>query len=134
MQIDPVKQAEKLAQIFFALSNAVNAFRLDNFGALSPGQQRQLKDQSQALTMRAQQFTADALGAILQAIQPHLPNIKQATQDATDALTHLNDVAKGIAIADAAVALVGSIAAGDIGSIGGNVQNLIQAISPTDKS
>ena len=134
MQIDPVKQAEKLAQIFFALSNSVNDFRLDNFGALPPDKQRQLKDQSQALALRAQQCTADALGAILQTIQPHLPSIKQATQDATDALTHLNDVAKGIAIADAAVALVGSIAAGDIASIGGNVQNLIQAISPTGKS
>jgi len=133
MQIDPVKQAEELARIFFALSNAVNDFRLrpDNFNALAPGQQRQLKDQAQALAMRGQQFTADALGAILQAIQPHLQGIKQATQDATDALAHLDDVEKGIAIVDAAVALVGSIAARDVGSIGDNVQHLIQAISPT---
>ena len=136
MQIDPVKQAEELARLFFALSNAVNDFRLrpDNFNALPPGKQQQLKTQSQALAMRAQQFTADALGAILQAIQPHLQNIKQATQNAEDALSHLNDVEKGIAIVDAAVALAGSLVAGDIGSIGDNVQNLIQAISPTNKS
>jgi hypothetical protein len=35
---------------------------------------------------------------------------------------------------DAAVALVGSIVAGDMGSIGNDLQNLIQAISPTKKS
>jgi hypothetical protein len=38
MQIDPIRKAE-LAQIFFALSNAVNDFRLrpDNFHPLPPG-------------------------------------------------------------------------------------------------
>jgi hypothetical protein len=136
MQIDPVKQAEDLAQIFFTLSNAVNDFRLrpDNFNALPPDKQQRLKDQVQALAMRGQQYTADALGAILQAIQPHLQDIKQATKDAKDALAHLNNVEKGIAIVDAAVALVRSIVDGDMGSIGDNVQNLIQAISPTSKS
>jgi ABC-type transporter Mla subunit MlaD len=84
--------------------------------------------------MRGQQYTADALEAILQAIQPHLQDIKQATQGAKEALAHLNDVEKGIAIVDAAVALARSIADGDIGSIGDNVQNLIQTISPTNKS
>jgi ABC-type transporter Mla subunit MlaD len=136
MQIDPAKQAEELAQIFFTLSNAVNDFRLrpDNFNALPPDKQQQLKDQAQALAMRGQQYTADALAAILQAIQPHLQDIKQATQGAKEALAHLNDVEKGIAIVDAAVALARSIADGDIGSIGDNVQNLIQTISPTNKS
>ena len=131
MPIDPVKQAEELARIFFTLSNAVDDFRLDNYDALPPDKQRQLKDQAQALAMRAQQYTADALGAILQAIQPHLQDIKQATQGAKEALAHLNNLEKGIAIVDAAVALARSIADGDIGSIGDNVQHLIQAISPT---
>jgi hypothetical protein len=72
------------------LSTAVNDFRLrpDNFHALPPGKQQQLKDRAQALAMRGQQFTADALGAIQQAIQPHLQDIKQATQDERDALPH----------------------------------------------
>lgn len=136
MPIDPVKQAENLAQIFFSLSNAVNDFRLDpdNFNALSPARQKQLKDQVQALTMRAEQCTADALSAILQGIQPHLQNIKQATQDAKNALAHLKDVEKGIAIANAAVALVRSIAEGDLASVGDNVQGLFQAINPPKKS
>ena len=129
MPIDPAKQAEELAQIFFNLSNAVDDFRLRNFNALSSSQQQQLKDQAQALDTRGQQSTADALGAILQGIQPHLQNIKQATQDAQNALAHLNDVAKAITIVDSAVALVGSIAAGDLGSIGDNVQGLLQAIN-----
>jgi ABC-type transporter Mla subunit MlaD len=134
MPISPVKQAEELAQIFFNLSDAVDDFRLDNYNALPPDKQQQLKDQVQALAMRGQQYTGDALAAILQAIQPHLQDIKQATQGAKEALAHLNDVEKGIAIVDAAVALARSIADGDIGSIGDNVQNLIQTISPTNKS
>ena len=133
MPIDPVKQAEELAQIFFGLSNATDDFRLHNFNALSTARQQQLKEQAQALDTRGQQCTADALGAILQGIQPHLANIKQATKDAQDALARLNDVVKGLAIVDAAVALVGSIMAGDIGSIADNVQNLFEAISPTEK-
>jgi hypothetical protein len=106
----------------------VDDFRLRNFNALSPTEQQRLKDQAQALDTRGQQYTADALGAILQGIQPHLQNIKQATQSAQDALAHLNNVVKAITIVDAAVALVGSIVTGDLGSIGDNVQGLFQAI------
>jgi hypothetical protein len=56
MQIDPVKQAQEAAQIFFTLSTVVNDFRLrpDNFHALPPGKQQQLKDRAQALAMRRQ--------------------------------------------------------------------------------
>src|ERR1017187_8813224 len=120
MPIDPVKQAEELAQIFFNLSNAGDDFRLRNFNALSPTGQQRLKDQAQALDTRGQQYTADALAAILQGIQPHLQNIKQATPSAQAALAHLNNVVKAITIVDAAVALVGSIVTGDLGSIGDN--------------
>jgi|SRR5271157_6510254 len=128
MPIDLTKQAEDLAQAFFGLSNAVDDFWQRNYAALSPAQVQQLKDQAQALALRGQQYTADALGAILQGIQPHLKDIKQATQDAQDALGHLNDVGKAITIVDSAVALVGSIASGDVGSIGSNVQGLFQAV------
>jgi hypothetical protein len=129
--IDPVKQAEELAQIFYNLSNAVDDFRLRpaNYATLSPADQERLKGQAQALASRAQQCTADAMGAILRGIQAHLANIKQATQAAQDALGRLSDVAKGIAIVDSAVALVASIASGNLGSVGDSVQGLYQAIS-----
>jgi hypothetical protein len=127
--IDPVKQAEELAQIFYNLSHAVDDFRLANYATLPSADQARLKDQAQALTTRAQQCTADALSAIRQSIQPHLANIKQAAQSAQDALARLNDIAKGIAIVDSAVALVGSIVSGNPASIGDAVQGLCQAIS-----
>lgn len=129
MPIDPVKLAEELAQIFFSLSKAVDDFRLNNYDALSPADRQRLKDQAQALDTRGQQYTADALGAILEGIQPHLLNIKKATQEAKEALAHLNDLARGFAIADSAVALVGSIVARDVPSIGSNVNGLYQAIT-----
>jgi hypothetical protein len=127
--IDPAKQAEELAQVFFNLSNAVDDFRLRNFASISASDQQQLKAQAQALDTRGQQCTADALGGILQEIQPHMPNVKQATQAAKDALAHLNDVAKAMSIVDSAVTLLASVATGDLGSIGDNLQNLAKVIN-----
>jgi hypothetical protein len=126
MDIDPAKQAEQLQQIFFDLSAAVDNFRLDN----SVGAKNQrLKDQSQALFMRGQQCTADALGAILQKIQPHLPAILGATQDAQRALATLKNVEKGFSIIDSVVTLVGSIMTGDIAKLGGDLDGLQKAIA-----
>jgi len=129
MASDPVTQAAELAQIFFDLSNAVDDFRLRNFGSLSHAQQQQLKEEAQALATRGQQFTAAALGAILARVQPHLQNIKRATQDAQDALARLNDVAKAIAIVDAAVALAGAVMTGNLDAIGDQAQGLFQAVT-----
>lgn len=127
MVIDPVKQAEQLQQIFFDLSAAVDNFRLDNsVGAKN----QQLKDQSQALLMRGQQCTADALGAILQKIQPHLAAIQGATQDAQKALATLKDVEKGFSIIDSVVTLVGSLMTGDLAKLGGDLEGLQKAIAP----
>ena len=122
------KQAELFQQIFFSLSDAVDNFRLRNLAALSDADLERLKEQSRALNTRGQQYTAEALETILEGIQPHLKNIQNATQAAKDALAHLKDVAKGIKIVDTAVALVGSIAAGDLGSIAGDVEGLLQAV------
>ena len=124
--IDLSKQAEELAQTCYGLSIAVDNFRIANYAALSQEHRDELKKQSAALAARGQTFTAEALGAILQRIQPHLASIKQATQAAQDALAHLNDVAKGITIVDSAVTLVGAIATGDVSSILDNVQSLFQ--------
>ena len=128
MDVDAVKQAEELQQTFFNLSNAVADFRLRNFNALTPEKRDQLREQSDALDTRGQQFTADALAAIQAQIQPHLESIQQATKSACDALARLNDVAKALAVVDAAVTLVGSIATGDIAKVGGDVEGLVKAI------
>jgi len=126
--IDLSKQAEDLAQTCYGLSIAVDNFRIANYAVLSQERRDDLKAQSEALATRGQAFTAEALGAILQRIQPHLASIKQATQAAQDALAHLNDVAKGITIVDSAVTLVGSIATCDVASILENVQSLFETV------
>jgi hypothetical protein len=128
MPIDPVVEASNLAQRYFELSQAVDNFRLSNFGEITTGRQAQLKKEAQAFDERGKEATAAALGAILQNIQPHLPTIQQATKDARDALNTLNNVAKGLAIVDAALALVGSIAIGNAASVPSDVQTLLQAI------
>jgi len=121
MPVDPVKEAEGLQQTFYNLSDAVDDFWQCKYAALAPAQVQQLKTEAQVLALKGHGFTADALGAILQDLLPHLSNIKKATQDAKDALAHLNDVAKAIAVVDSAVALATSIATGDVASVGDRV-------------
>ncbi|MEI9972309.1 MAG: hypothetical protein WDO73_09805 [Ignavibacteriota bacterium] len=128
MDIDSEKQAEQLAQIFANLSAAVDRYRFDHWATITDDKRQQLKIQAQVLAMRSQQCTADALGSILLSIQPHLPNIEKATQDAQDTLATLKDVAKALAIVDAAVSLVYSIAACDLGSLGSGLDGLTRAI------
>ena len=129
MPIDAAAEAGKLAQRYFELSEAVDNFRLTHFNEIAPERREQLKQEAQALATRGQEATAATLGAILEGIQAHLAAIQQATKDARDALNTLNSVAKGLAIVDAAVALVGSIAAGNVASVPGDVETLAQAIS-----
>jgi hypothetical protein len=128
MPIDAAKQAEGLAQIFFNLSDAVDDFWQRNYADLSADQAREFKVQAQALASQGQRCSAQALAAILQDIQPHLADIKQAAQDAQNALARLNDIAKAAAIVDSAVALGHSVCTGDLGSIANNVQGLCQAV------
>jgi hypothetical protein len=122
-------EAELLAQSFYRLSQAVDDFRLNNWDVLKGEDRSRLKAQAQALATRAHELTAAVMGAILRRIQPDLPAIKQATSDARNALNDLSDVRKGISIVDAAVALVGAIAAGDFTSIVGNVEGLRLAVT-----
>lgn len=129
MPVDLAKEAEGLAQTFYSLSDAVDDFWQRQYGALSPAQVQQLKNEAQALARRGHEFSADALGAILHELLPRLSNIKKATEDAKDALAHLDDVAKALAIVDSAVALVTSLATGDLPSIGDKVDGLAQAIT-----
>jgi hypothetical protein len=128
MDIDPATQAEQLQQIFYDLSKALDDFRLNNYFSLSDAQRQDLKQRSQVLFMRGQQCAADALGAILQRIQAHLPAIQGATKDAQHALVTVNTCAKVISIADSAIKLGLSIAAGQIEDVGGDLQGLQKAI------
>jgi len=129
IEIDPAVEAANLAQRYFALSQAVDNFRQAHFAEITPERQAQLKDEAQAFDERGKEATAAALGAILRSIQPHLPKIKQSTKDASDTLRKLNDVAKGLKIVDAALALAGNIAAGDAAAVPGDLDTLLQALS-----
>jgi hypothetical protein len=115
--IDPVAEANNLAVLFNDLSQAVDDFRLGFQPPLPDDQMARLKDESQALEDRAHYFTAQAIGATLQTIQPDLANIKAVAAQAKAQLATLNNVAKGIAIATSVLSLGTAIAAGDPATI-----------------
>lgn len=116
--IDPAAEANQLANLFYSLSQAVDDVRLG--GTLTdatPADLGRLKDEAQALDDRAHYFTAQAIGATLQKIQPDLAKIKAITAQAKTQLGTLNTVSKAIGIATAGLGLGAAIATGDPASI-----------------
>lgn len=128
--IDPAGEAGQLADLFNDLSQAIDDFRLaDHTPPLSVGQLARLKDEAQALEDRAHYFTAQAIGATLEAIQPDLDKIKRVTAQAKSQLAVLNDVSKVIAVATSALSLGTAVAAGNPSSIMAAADALAQTVA-----
>lgn len=127
--IDPVAEANNLANSFYTLSQAIDSFR---FAARTPPltdiQAGQLKDESQALVNQAHYFTAQAIGATLVAIQTDLANIKTLIAQVQQQVQKMNDFDKVIKIVTSALSLGTAIAAGDVANILSSAQALARAI------
>jgi glutathione S-transferase len=116
--IDAAAEAGHLADLFNSLSRALDDFRLaDHTPPVPADQLARLKDEAQAMEDRAHFFTAQAIGATLQSVQPDLANIKAVTAQAKTQLAVLNNVSKVISIATSALSLGTAIAAGNPASI-----------------
>jgi len=114
ISIDPAAEAGRLADLFNDLSQAVDEFRLSDLDPpLTMAQMSRLKNEAQALEDRAHFFTAEAIGATLQTIQPDLANIKAVTLQAQAQFKVLTNISKAIAIATSALSLATAIAAGN---------------------
>jgi predicted trehalose synthase len=128
--IDPAAEAGQLADLFNDLSQALDEFRLADHNPSIPADQlSRLKDEAQALEDRAHYFTAQAIGATLQSIQPDLANIKAVTAQAKTQVGVLNDVSKVISIATSALGLGTAIAAGNPMAIAAATNGLVQALA-----
>ncbi len=128
--INSAAEANNLANLFLALSQAVDDLRLS--GTLqnpTPEQLQRLKDLSLQLGSIANGFIAQAIGATLQTIQADLANIKNVTADAKTQLGHLNNVSKAISIATAALGLGTAIVTGNPAGIIGAAQTLTTALT-----
>jgi hypothetical protein len=127
--VDQAAEAGRLADLFNNLSQALDDFRLgDHIPPISADESARLKDQAQELEGLSQNFTAQAIGATLQSIQPDLANIKAVTAQATTQLGVLNDVSKVISIATSALTLGAANAAGNPVSIAAAAEGLAQTI------
>jgi hypothetical protein len=125
--MDNFEAADQLARVFYALAAAVDDFRTFNWGQLGDSAKASLQARVNLFTDRAHQYTAEALAAILQDIQPHLDNIKQASADAKAKLRGLQDVAKGFAIIGALADLSEAIVTHDWGSVAAKIDAIVQA-------
>jgi uncharacterized phage infection (PIP) family protein YhgE len=128
--IDPAAEADQLVDLFNNLSQALDAFRLaDHVPPIATDELARLKDDAQALEDCAHYFTAQAIGATLQSIQPDLANIKAVTAQAKTQLGKLNDISKVISIGASALSLGTAIAAGNPASIAAAATALTQTLA-----
>jgi hypothetical protein len=128
--IDPVAEANQLANLFYALSQTIDDLRVGGtLTGATPQDLARLKDDAQALDDQAHYFTAQAIGATLENLEGDLQNIKSVTADAKAQLGVLNNVAKVISIATSALSLGTAIAAGNPGSILAAAGTLAQTLA-----
>lgn len=123
-QVDPASEALDLAHLFHGLSLALDQFLLsDQLPAdTPPEEQALLRQHAQDLEDVSHDFTADAITAILQSIQPDLAKIKAVTKEAKVQLGHLKTVSKVISIAAAGLSVGTAIVSGNPLSIGKAVE------------
>lgn len=128
--IDPASEAGELADLFHALSQAVDDYRqrADLPPEITSEQRALLKRQAQELEDLSHHFTAEAIGATLQSIQADLAKIKGVTAEAKAQLGKLKTVSKVIRIATAGVSLGTAIASGNLGAIGSALKGIGQAV------
>ncbi len=118
VEIDQAAEARQLADLFSALSDALDEFRLaDHDPPLPPDELTRVKAKAQELEDLSHRFTAEAIGATLQSIQPNLAHLKEITAQAQSQVGVLEEVSKVISIASSALSLGTAIAAGDPGGI-----------------
>ena len=123
--IDPAAEAGELADLFHTLSQSLDEYRLgDDIPAdTPPAQLALLKRQAQEMEDLSHGFTALAIGATLQSIQPDLAKIKAVTKEAKTQLGHLKTVSKVISIATAGLSVGTAIVSGNPLSIGKAVED-----------
>ncbi len=130
IQIDAAAEAGQLADLFNDLSQALDDFRLaDHSPPISADKLARLKDEAQGMEDRAHYFTAEAIGATLQSIQPDLAKIKAMTAQAKAQVGKLKNVSKVISIATSALSLGTAIAAGNPLSIAAAAEALLQTLA-----
>lgn len=130
IQIDAAAEAGQLADLFNDLSQALDDFRLaDHSPPISADKLARLKDEAQGMEDRAHYFTAKAIGATLQSIQPDLAKIKAMTAQAKAQVGKLNNASKVISIGTSALSLGTAIAAGNPLSIAAAAEALLQTLA-----
>jgi phage I-like protein len=131
---DNTNQAQQLCDLFTQLAAEVDAFRTAHYDQLSPQQRADLEEEIQQLYDFHDQFAGDVIQCTLDAVQGDLTKLTSVTKQATDALKHLQTVAKVVNIVAAAADLTQAIVTGGYGEIPEAVRSLAQAIEPsTDK-
>jgi uncharacterized membrane protein YccC len=128
--INPAAEALELARLFHGLSLALDQFLLsDQFPAdTPPEQQALLRQQAQDLEDVSHDFTAEAIKAILESIQPDLAKIKAVAKEAKTQLGHLEAVSKAISIAAAGLSAGSAIVSGNPLSIAKAAQEFAKEV------
>ena len=128
--IDPAKEAGELADLFHALSQSLDEYRLsdDLPPDTAPAELKLLKRQAQEMEDLSHGFTAEAIGATLQSIHKDLAQIKAVTKEAKAQLAKLESVSKAISIATAGLSVGTAVLTGNPLAIAKAVEGFGEAV------
>jgi hypothetical protein len=120
-------EAVELALEFHDLSTSVANYRFNNWNTLGSNDRSELEDIQWTLMNYSSDFATVSMVITLAALPGVLQNIKNATQQANNALQTINILTKIITIASAAAVLGASIATDNPNAIGQALGDLITA-------
>jgi hypothetical protein len=125
---DVTNDAQQLCDLFTRLATEVDAFRTAHYDELSPQRRGELEEQIQQLYDFHDKFAGDVIQSTLNSTQGDLAKLIRVTQQASDALKHLETVERAVNIASAAANLAQAITSAGYGQIPDAVRGLVQAI------
>jgi hypothetical protein len=122
-------QARQLRDQFLSLAGAVLDYHFKQALVLSATDRARLLEAEIELRDASNDLNGLAGRLTLKDLQTTLDGINSASEEMSQAIAHLKDVGKVIAIATAAVSLAGAIVGGDVGAILASINDARSAVS-----
>lgn len=120
------QDALALAQSFREAAKALGDYLYDNWNHIPPAARDRLRSMDVTLMNVATDLVTHAVGVVLDEGQTSLDQLTAASEQATQALQHIEDAKKAVSIATALIGLAAAIPAGDLGAIASSYKALVK--------
>ena len=122
-------QAKQLSENFYDMSTAITDFRITNWEALSPLENKELSDTRYQLLKSGEDILAFATTLVMDEVADSLEKINAVTTEIKGTLSTLWNIQKGLNVAAALVALGIAITARDPQSISNSIKSVLETLT-----